>query len=164
MASCFPLWSWFLGYIVCRKIHCWAVEARRAKSIQNMRFHFLFLNIGVWIKKKKQWRTDPFTKQKCVYPYTWKSCPTDAGDTLTNPAHCWYDFGPKPLMSNSCSRFTKAPFFSRYSIIFLALVLFRPAIFLWFKGEDKSGKLVETMCMVLFKSWLIEKLDWEPSL
>lgn len=44
------------------------------------------------------------------------------------PAHCWKVLGPRPLTSLSCSRFINGPFFSRHSIIFLALFAFRPAI------------------------------------
>lgn len=44
------------------------------------------------------------------------------------PAHCWKVLGPKPLTSLSCSRFINGPFFSRHSIIFLALLVFSPAM------------------------------------
>lgn len=44
------------------------------------------------------------------------------------PAHCWKVLGPRPLTSLSCSRFINGPFFSRHSIIFLALLVFSPAM------------------------------------
>lgn len=44
------------------------------------------------------------------------------------PAHCWKDLGPRPLTSLSCSLFINGPFFSRHSIIFLALLAFSPAM------------------------------------
>lgn len=65
------------------------------------------------------------------------------------PAHCWKVLGPKPLTSLSCSRFINGPFFSRHSIIFLALLAFSPAMCLRENLQNTFITIEQSLLQVL---------------
>lgn len=65
------------------------------------------------------------------------------------PAHCWKVLGPKPLTSLSCSRFINGPFFSRHSIIFLALLTFSPAMCLRENLQNTFITIEQSLLQVL---------------
>lgn len=75
--------------------------------------------------------------------------------TRRNPAHCWKDFSPNPLINLSWFLLVKGPLFSRLSTTLLAFVRFNPATLLQQTLIVKSVTALAKTLRFLLRHWIL---------